>query len=472
MADRPNILWFCTDQQRADTIHSLGNPHIRTPSIDRLAADGIAFNRAYCTSPICTPSRVSFLTGRYPRTTRARWNANTEFPADEVLITRLLADSGYDCGLVGKLHIAGADKRVEPRVNDGYRVFLWSHHPMPDWPESDYTKWLAEKGESWERHYHVPPESRHAYAGMPAELHQTTWCAEKCIQFISEPHDGPWLMSVNVFDPHHPLDPPKEYLDRYDPDSLPLPLYREGELENKPKFQQIHKGRQTYGQAVSGLELSDRQKRECTAAYYAMIELIDDQFGRIMAALEDTGQLDNTIVIFTSDHGELMGDHGIYWKGCYFYEGLVRVPLIVSWPGRLPSHRSDALVELHDLAPSILELAGIEVPDRMQAKSLLPILTGETDHHRDHVLCEYYRALGYAPLDANGTMLFDGRYKICVYHESEPGELYDLQTDPGEFDNLWDKPEFADLKMHMLKRCFDAAVVQTLDPWPPQMGRY
>jgi len=473
--DRPNVLWICTDQQRADTIHSLGNPHIRTPNLDRLAASGVTFTRAYCTSAVCTPSRASFLTGRYPRTTRARWNANTEFSADELLITRILADAGYDCGLVGKLHIAGCDGRVEPRVDDGYRLFHWNHHPHPDWPDNAYVKWLAEQGESWERHYRVPAESRHAYPGMPAHLHQTTWCAEKCIEFIRERRNGPWLMSVNTFDPHHPFDPPAEYFERYDPDALPGPAYKEGELDNKPKFQQVDHQGAYHGHGLSILRLTERQQKECIAAHYAMIELIDDQVGRIMQALEETGQLENTIVVFMSDHGEMLGDHGLYWKGCYFYEPLVRVPLIVSWPGRFPAGvRSSALVELHDIAPTLLEAAGLEVPDRMQARSLLPILTGEADpdRHRDHVLCEYYRALAHAPLDANATMLFDGRYKICVYHHSEPGELYDLQNDPGEFDNLWEDEAYSPVKTALLRRAFDAAVVQTLDPWPPQSGRF
>lgn len=470
---RPNILWICTDQQRFDTIRSLGNPHVHTPNLDRLAADGMAFTRAYCTSPICTPSRASFLTGRYPRTTRARWNGNSEFPADEVLITRLLADAGYDCGLVGKLHLAGAQGRTEPRVDDGYRLFEWDHHPMPDWPDSGYQRWLAEKGESWERHYHLPPPGeRHAYAGMPAALHQTTWCADKCIEFLSERRAGPWLMSVNPFDPHHPFDPPAEYLERYDPDSLPLPTYREGELANKPWLQELdHKGGY-HGYGLSIRRLTPRQQRECIAAYYAMVELIDDQVGRILAALDATGQRNNTLVIFMSDHGEMLGDHGIYWKGCYFYEPLVRVPLILRWPGRVPAgRRSDALVELHDLAPFVLEAAGLPVPQRMQAKSIAPLLAG-AQHHREHVLCEYYRCLGGAPAGANGTMLCDGRFKVCVIHGSEPGELYDLENDPYEFENLWDSPAHAGLKLEMLKRCFDASVTQTLDPWPPQISSF
>ncbi|MDH7569557.1 MAG: sulfatase-like hydrolase/transferase, partial [Armatimonadota bacterium] len=226
-----------------------------------------------------------------------------------------------------------------------------------------------------------------------------------------------------------------------------------------------------HGHGLSFQKLTPRQRRECTAAYYAMIELLDEQTGRILAALDETGQTENTLVIFMSDHGEMLGDHGIYWKGCYFYEPLVRVPLILCWPGHFPAGvRSDALVELHDLAPTLLQLAGLEVPERMQARSLLPLLTGAADasEHRQHVLCEYYRCLGGAPPDAHGTMLCDGRYKICVYHHSEPGELYDLQEDPEEYHNLWDDPGYAALKLELLKRCLDAAVVQTLDPWPPQ----
>jgi len=133
---RPNVLWICTDQQRWDTIHALGNPHIRTPNLDRLVASGVAFTGAHCQTPICTPSRACFLTGRYPSTVHGCMNGNESWSGAAPLVTRLLADAGYDCGLAGKLHLSAADGRIEPRPDDGYRVFHWSHHPKDDWPSS------------------------------------------------------------------------------------------------------------------------------------------------------------------------------------------------------------------------------------------------------------------------------------------------------------------------------------------------
>ncbi|MGC9336453.1 MAG: sulfatase-like hydrolase/transferase, partial [Anaerolineae bacterium] len=154
---RPNILWICTDQQRYDTVNALGCNHALTPNLDRLVEQGVAFTRAYSQSPVCTPSRASFLTGCYPSTIHVNRNGNAFFPSDITLVTRALADAGYDCGLVGKLHLSAADGRVEPRPDDGYRVFKWSHHPMPEpcWPtaEHDYQAWLERQGQSWDELY-------------------------------------------------------------------------------------------------------------------------------------------------------------------------------------------------------------------------------------------------------------------------------------------------------------------------------
>jgi len=473
MPRRPNILWICTDQQRWDTIHGLGNPRIRTPNLDRLADEGVSFTSAYSQSPICTPSRASFLTGRYPRTTRARQNGQ-KIPDDEVLISRMLADEGYDCGLVGKLHLAACDRRVEERIDDGYRVFYWSHHPAPDWPENAYIQWMASKGKAWDELYHRPPGAL-AWAGVPAEYHQTTWCAEKTIDFLAEPRTGPWLMSVNPFDPHHAFDPPEEYLRRYDPDDLPSPAYRPGELEGKPVFQQIDHQGAYGGGGLSFADTTDRQHREVIAAYYAMVELVDDQVGRILRALDETGQREDTLVIFTSDHGEMLGDHGIFLKGPYFYEPAVHVPLIISWPGRLSSGlRSDALVELVDLVPTLLQACGLEVPERIQGKSLFPICGGQSDpsQHRDFVQAEYYNGMaGHRDPAAFATMWRNRQHKIVVHHGTVPGELYDLEADPGEFTNLWDSTDHPELKLDLMAECFDASVF-TMDPVPPRLGRF
>lgn len=220
---RPNILWICTDQQRWDTIAALGNPHINTPNIDRLVSEGVAFSHAFCQSPICTPSRASFLTGMYPSSVHGCMNGNEHWAEAAPLVTALLADAGYSCGLAGKLHLAGAQGRLEPRPkNDGYEVFHWSHGTHDMWETGhDYADWLREKD-------HVLAEMLEHPENISSELHQTTWCADRAIDFIeTQKGEQPWLMSVNPFDPHPPFDPPQDYMKRYDIDAMPGSLFRE-----------------------------------------------------------------------------------------------------------------------------------------------------------------------------------------------------------------------------------------------------
>ena len=202
-----------------------------------------------------------------------------------------------------------------------------------------------------------------------------------------------------------------------------------------------------------------------------MIKLIDDQVGRMLDVLEETGQRENTVVIFMSDHGETLGDHGLIEKGCRFYEGLVRVPMIWSWPGHFPAGlRSDALVELLDIAPTLLELAGQTIPAAMEGRSLLPILTGTADphQHRATVRSEYYNALDL-PDNSYATMIRDARYKLVVYHGHDLGELYDLVEDPHEFENLWDDPAQQTRKLAMLHTSFDRAML-IMDRGPVRIG--
>ena len=472
---RPNILWICTDQQRYDTIASLGNPHISTPHVDRLVADGVAFTRAYCQSPICTPSRASFLTGMYASAVHVNGNGNESFPDSPPLVTRMLADSGYDCGLIGKLHLASVYTQVEPRVNDGYRYWQYSHAPRDDWATGhDYADWVRYKGE-------VLGKLTNSVDGVPAELHQTTWCAEKTIEFIREDREGPWLASVNIYDPHPPFNPPKTYRELFDPKDMPGPIFRESDLNQQRKLEKIDF--QSKGRPLDDLDIlspilpqagwgpGDRDAKTLQAAYYAMIKLIDDQFGRILNALDETGQREGTVVIFTSDHGETLGDHGLIQKGCRFYEGLVRVPLVISWPSNFESNlKSDALVELTDIAPTLLELAGAEVPERIHGQSLLRILTGDLspDRHRDFVRSEYYDAVDL-PDGTFATMYRDERYKLVVYHGHGLGELYDLEKDPDEFENQWDNPDFQNLKLRLMQSSFDASML-AMDKGSPRIG--
>ena len=471
--ERPNILWICTDQQRYDTIGVLGNRYVSTPNVDQLVDDGVAFTHAYCQSPICTPSRASFLTGQYPSTVHVNGNGNDRFPTGAPrLITRMLADAGYDCGLMGKLHLASAFGRVEPRVDDGYTYWQYSHAPRDDWDHGhDYADWVRARGGDLDA-FNADID------GVPADLHQTTWCAEKAIEFMCQKSTAPWLASVNIYDPHPPFNPPREYRDLFDPDDMPGPLFRDTDLEQQRRL--AHIDIQSKGRHLDQLDITSpivshgplgkpsdvpvlggTDAPTLQAAYYAMIKLIDDRVGDMLAALQDSGQHENTVVIFTSDHGETLGDHGLIQKGCRFYEGLVRVPLVFSCPARFRHGvRSDSLVELLDIAPTLLELAGLDVPAHMQGRSLLSTLDGSVPDEgtREFVRCEYYDAL-QAPDGTFATMYRDRRYKLVVYHGHNLGELYDLDEDPEEFENMWDEAEAQPLKLELIQRSFDASML-------------
>ncbi|WNQ10206.1 sulfatase-like hydrolase/transferase [Paenibacillus aurantius] len=476
MSRKPNILWICTDQQRFDTLGCYGNEAVRTPNIDRLARQGVLFEQAYCQSTVCAPSRGSFLTGRYPRTVGLRKNG-ANIPETEVLVTKLLHDGGYTCGLAGKLHLSTCFPKhchgTERRIEDGYDQFHWSHHPADDWPTNAYSQWLRSKGKA----YSTRPVDGCEYVvyGPDAEDHQAAWCAEKAIEFIDahEGKDQSWLFSVNIFAPHHPFDPPEAYLRKYldKLDQLPAPRYEEGELASKTSYQRLdHEGAYGNPKLYPFARMAPSDHAFLTAAYWAMVELIDDQVGRMLDALERSGQLEDTIVIFMSDHGELLGDHGVYLKGPHFYEPSVRVPLIVSWPGRFPaSTRAQTMVELIDLAPTLLEAAGLPVYPGMQGKSMLDLLSGRTEEHREDVYCEAYETVKDFAGRGYSLMVRSSSAKIVLYDGAGEGELYDLENDPCEFVNLWHSPDRVALKLGMLERlCHRLA--ETMDPLPPRIA--
>ena len=453
----PNILWICTDQQRLDTIGALGHPHVRTPHLDRLCASGTVFRNAYCQSTVCTPSRSSFLTGWYPGTIGAGRNNNDRWPERAELLPRLLRDRvGYDCGLVGKLHLAGAYQRetrdsrrhgvrvFEPEVrpaDDGYRVFRWSHSPFDDWGRRHaYANWVRGKGFDL-------GELRLGAEPIPAECHQTTFCADTAIEFVTGRLASPWLVSMNPFDPHPPFDPPADHLARFDPDAMPNPVFRDSDLDAQAGLADIdfQSSAKPPDPAADGPRM---------AAYHAMIELMDENVGRVLKVLEKIGQRDRTLVVFMSDHGDMLGDHGLWGKGCRFYEGLVRVPLVMSWPGRIREGVvSDALVELTDLVPTLMDAAGLDAPAELPGHSLLPLLTGRVPahSHREFVRSDYHGALdlGRGSRRSHGTMIRTASWKLVRYRGTGLGELFDLGQDPMEFDNRWDDPSCADRRRQM-----------------------
>ena len=490
---RPNILWICTDQQRYDTIAALGNTCIITPNIDRLCAEGVSFNRTYCQNPLCTPSRASFLSGLYPSATHANRNGNSHYPVEgPCLITRHLADAGYTCGLVGKLHLASAWHGLEQRTNDGYSIFRYSHSPyqhcgtnLPGSPlpplgqpcGNAYIDWLREEGVTLGDVFELnasgqPVEYRCSTA---PELRQTTWCVSEAMRFIQNQREAqPWLLSLNIFDPHPPMDGLESLIQQYLNSELPEPCFTEADLILQERLNEAGVVFQ------SKVQRPNTEWRRTIASYYAMIELVDREIGRLLDALDKSGERDNTVIIFCSDHGEMLGDHGLMAKGCRFYEGLTRVPLIISCPRYFRQGVSvDDLVELTDLAPTIAELSGVTLPVQ-HGRSLLGYLEKDASPPppKTFVRCEYLQTLDMEVAPGSegkshcfGTMIRDERWKMAVYHGHGMGELYDMDNDPNESINRWDDPACGDILSRLFRQSFDA-FVQCSDPGPPRIGRY
>ena len=490
MQTAPNILLICTDQQRWDTLGCYGNFNARTPVLDNLAKEGTLFERCYVQSPVCSPSRASLFTGKYPRN-HGLWMNGVSLPDHEIFFSKVLADMGYDCGMVGKHHQSGCDGVLaEKRFDDGFRVFEWSHAPSHATPHNAYRNWLKDE---YPKIYDdvVRAENDPDYIAtanrakgatpvdtVPVEAHYSHWVAERSIDFItntSRDADQPFFMMANFFDPHHPFGAPDAFRSFFDADQLPPPHIKPGELDTKPKMQKIY-SEKSYGGAAPGfLDYTEAEVRETRAAYAAMVAMIDYEVGRILAALDQAGMTDNTLVIFTSDHGELIGDHGLMLKGPMMYEASVRVPLIVRWPGHIPSGvRRDELVQWIDLPATLLDAAQADGLHNGQGQSLMPLFSDTPAPSRDWAICEYREDAQNGIAEVSTTMLVHGKHKLVVWlgalEKDAPmeGELYDLDADPHEQDNLFANPDYRNVREQMKDKLLHV-IIATEDRSQPRL---
>lgn len=474
--DKPNILFIITDQQRVDTIGAYGCELGATPTIDRLAAEGCRFENAYCNNPLCMPSRASMLTGRFPSVHGVRTNGCVANP-DQPLLPELLKSAGYDTAAFGKMHyhpgsceeaegywpehrgsIQSGMDLTQPYLGfDTIRLGLGHSDILPGLHERQLAEHHPEilKLRGTRNALAVPDkllldaQKIPTYkSAIPTEHYATNWVADQTIDYLDQV-DGPFFAWCGFGDPHHPFNPPGEYWDRFRPEDMPGPVMQDGELDDKPPhFRAFHDGAYA-GKDTDGFLLgSDPYLRDnrvaiIRAAYFGMVALIDDAVARILAALEARGLSENTIIFFLSDHGELLGDHDLILKGAFHYQPLINVPLIARGPGIESGRVVRGPVGLMDLNPTILELAGVSIPDGTQARTLVPQLGGTSDRGFDHTLIEHDLDL---PNDSGGwsaglrlrTMVTD-RYRITHYAGQPYGELYDLEEDPNEFVNLWDR---------------------------------
>lgn len=479
---RLSFLLIYTDQQRADTLGAWGNRAISTPSIDDLCERGVSFTQSYCASPMCSPSRAAFATGRYPRINGCRWNG-IPLPRSETTFMELLRDSGYATVLNGKLHLWPHQTRKLTDPSFGYEQSQIGENPR-DHPYSAYREWREQHfpGLDDDRRLRTYNEGLQTYVpALPEEAHFSTWVADQTIEFLEAGPTEPFLLTMSFIDPHHPFAPPEPFASQYDPISVPAPRYQSGELMDKaPHFMEVHKGlvdpilgRQANSSTRSRFPagcvdlsaVTEHDWRQLVALYYGMISMVDAQIGRVMRVLKSRGLAERTVVIFISDHGELLGDHGLLFKGPFHYDSVLRVPMVVCLPGLTEPRESAALVEQIDLTTTILQLAGLPVPNAMQGRSLLPLLEGSEWQGREAVLIE--RDDRYWDLDM--LTLRTERLKLTRYANKPYGELFDLHNDPGEVSNRWDDPAYRSVKSDLLGLLLDR-LAETEDPTCVQLA--
>ncbi|TDE11444.1 sulfatase [Jiangella asiatica] len=448
MADsRPNFLFVITDQQRFDTIGALGHEQAITPTLDRLVREGTSFTRAYVTAPSCTPSRASLFTGMYPHSTGV-WRNNDSWSHSWV---ESLADRGYRCVNVGKMHTIpyetplGFHERhvVENKDRSNPRLPFF----LDQWDKALWTAGVAKPDRKILRSRPDYAESLGAFAWEgPEDLHSDNFVGRLAELWLERyTGDEPFFLQVGFPGPHPPYDPTPEYLAMYDGRDVELPHMTPTDLASQPaalkELRQDHLGIDHDGivhlENPSPEQLA-RQRRH----YLANVTMIDHQLGLLVDALEARGVLDNTVIVFTSDHGDCLNDHGHSQKWT-MYDPSVRVPAIVWNPGRVAAGRQlDGLTSVMDLGPTVLELAGIEPPPWMEAQSLVPALTGDEWAGREYVFAEHARdriLTGTALM----TMVRDESTKLVMFVDSEEGQLFDLRTDPHEETNRWDDPAYA-----------------------------
>ncbi len=501
MPEKLNFLCFVVDQMRADHMGCAGNPIIQTPNLDALAASGVRFDRAYCNNPLCMPSRSTLFTGLTPRGHQVRTNGiplATHYPT----IVQALADSGYRTHSVGKLHMSnfqlprGLDPASLNPLDWPECGWMWetgrlTATPTPyygfqtvelsighgPWTGGDYTTWRREQAPDSDRYLEQSAWRKSRYgteqAGptdLPDELHYNTWVAERTIDFLnSHSADQPFFTWCSFPDPHHPYCPSEPWASMYDPADVVAPHRREGEERDLPPFFQrvLYEGIPLSGR-FAPTKMSEAQTREILALTYGMVSHVDTCIGRVMAALEARGLRENTVVCFLSDHGDLMGDHWLQNKGPFHFEGLVRVPFLWSLPGRFKQAGTQALASFLDFAPTILDLAGVDIPEgRVPAepecaqqlpawpgRSIAPLLLGEADRVRSLALVENDE--DYLGLKLR-TLITD-RYKLTAYPGQPWGELFDLQEDPTELHNLWNDSAYGGLRQELQLRLLEELV--------------
>ena len=515
---RPNFLFIMTDQLRSDWLGCAGHPVVRTPNIDALAASGVRFTNFQATSPVCMPNRATFMTGRYPTTHGLRYNGCV-LPLDTNCFTDVLRESGYRTASIGKSHLQpftvdaplheeddtkrlvaearqprqGNYSQEQPSSYQGETPFAFdlpyygfTHVDMVtghgDKCGGHYQQWFRRTCPDWEALQDPANELPHNYTcpqayrtPIPEEYYPTRYVGMQAAEWISGQAgtDAPFFAYVSFPDPHHPFNPPGKYWDMYHPDQFEVSLPYEAHQNPPPPLRWMHEQWQAGAKALSkttARKVDEQHLREAMALTAGMITMIDDEVGRLIDVLKATGQFENTVICFTSDHGDYLGDFSLLLKGALPLRSVTGVPMIWSDPDSRDGRATEALAATIDLPATILDRAGLAPYNGMQGASFLPVIKGADSHH-EAVLCEFNdlgARLGFArPARVRG--LRTARWRFTLYQGESWGELYDLDSDPKETLNLWDSTDHSDVRAdltlklaHMLTGQMDESPISRL----------
>ena len=500
--DRPNILLITSDQQHHSTL-GVTNERIKTPALDRLCDEGVRFTRAYCPNPTCTPTRASIITGMYP-SQHGAWSLGTKLFEDVPTLGDILARAGYFTALVGKAHFQPTASRpgmesIEcfPTLRD---LDYWRHfngpwygfrhvetarmHGCEQLVGGHYAVWMEEKGlKNWQDFFEDWPANEakrerlraNRHWALPRELHYTHWTGERTIAQIERAGSGdkPFFVWASFHDPHPPYIVPEPWASMYDPrDMVPGRLspgehdrnaahFRKTQEDDPEYWERAHLGESIHGGYSHLHDVNDLRKD--MACYYGMTSFVDAEIGRILEKLDAMNLTEKTLVVFSTDHGHFLGQHGLIAKAIHHYEDLLRVPLIVRWPGRAAAGKvSDAIQNLVDLAPTLLSGADLDIPCAMTGVNQLDAWCGD-ERVRLCTVIENHHGTRHFHM----RTYVNQRYKLTVHRDGEDGELFDLDRDPGEIRNLWHDPESRELKCRLLHEFMQA----TLRDEPMRMPR-
>lgn len=450
MKKRPNILFLMDDQHNANCLGFTGKRNVSTPNLDALAKTGVCFERAYCNNPICAPSRISFFTGQYPHTHGILGNDTYHFAGDTPdTMAMLFRKYGYQTALIGKSHMVGKwDREGFEHIRycdltDGDRRDVLTNH---------YFKYLVDHGlgDIYEdgaiprdSDYH---KNRYGIAQLPYQHSLEHWTGEETLRFLEKRDPRrPFFVHMSFERPHPNWTVAREYKDMYNPEDIILPDCKidayEHEFASKPDF--IKK-------ALLDGRVPPEHLRKILAAYYTLISLIDKEIGRVIKCLEDQGEIDNTIIVFTSDHGDFGGDHGLTDKNVGIYESVHRIPFILRYPGCKNRIITEAIIESVDLYPTLCELSDIPVPEHLEGRSVLPVINNQAAG-KEFALAEWDWISPHKRINAVRTHDF----RLVFYGGRTGGELYHDKKDPGEIYNLWNDPDYLKIRLRLMEILFE-----------------